>query len=182
MVGTRLNLVHVKYVLSIYLKGTWIVHVRTLYVQFQKMWIRKGSDQLGWTVIKSTWAYALGYMPWAMPCDMPLAICPRLVCKRYIPVCTSMYSECTSFVHDTDKYILVYTWFVFSFVHTWLYCTESCFTGFCGSWRDANARVPDIHQPPADFTTCSAKFHGQAHHQPCMLLTNLNTAKIPTLN
>jgi hypothetical protein len=35
-------------------------------------------------------------------------------------------------------------------VHTWLYCTEPCFTGFRGALCDANTLVPDVQQSPAD--------------------------------
>jgi hypothetical protein len=49
-----------------------------------------------------------------------------------------------AYVLDTDQYILVCTWCVP--VHTWMYHTEPCFTGFLGTLRDANTRVPDVQQ------------------------------------
>jgi hypothetical protein len=46
------------------------------------------------------------------------------------------------YVLDTDQYILVCTWCVP--VHTWMYSTEACLTGFSGAQRDANTRMPDV--------------------------------------
>ena len=46
------------------------------------------------------------------------------------------------YVLDTDQYILVCTCCVP--VHTWMYSTEACLTGFRGVQRDANTRMPDV--------------------------------------
>jgi hypothetical protein len=48
------------------------------------------------------------------------------------------------YVLDTDQNILVCTWCVP--LHTWMYSTEACLTGFRGALRDANTRVPDVQQ------------------------------------
>jgi hypothetical protein len=69
-------------------------------------------------------------------CMYMVYICPWLYAQgqyvsstyKYVPACNESVLVCTSFVS----------------VHTWLYCTEPCFTGFCGAWRDANTRVPDV--------------------------------------
>ena len=66
------------------------------------------------------------------------------ICTRYVPVHKiGMYH----FMQDMS--LQVYTNDVQ--VHTWLYLSELCFTGFCGARRDANTRVPDVEQPPADL-------------------------------
>ena len=52
------------------------------------------------------------------------------------------------YVLDTDQYILVCTWCVP--VHTWMYSTEACLTGFRGAHRDVNTRMPDVQQLHAD--------------------------------
>ncbi len=72
-----------------------------------------------------------------------------LVCIEYILVCTSTYSYVSRYaedvqldVLDTDQYILVCTWCVP--VHTWMYSTEACLTGFSGAQRVANMWMPDV--------------------------------------
>jgi hypothetical protein len=72
----------------------------------------------------------------------------KLVCTQYILVCTSTYSYVPPYAEDVPKYIQVCTWCVP--VHTWMYSTEACLTGFRGAHRDANTRVPDIQQLHAD--------------------------------
>ena len=66
-------------------------------------------------------------------------------------VCTEDILVCTKFVPSVlvcNEDILVCTEFLL--VYTWLYCTDPCFTGFCGARRDANTGGPYVQQPPAD--------------------------------
>ncbi len=44
-------------------------------------------------------------------------------------------------------------------MHTWMYSTEACLTGFRGAQRDANTQMPDVQQQHADEQHCNQELN-----------------------